>query len=105
MPWSDLDDGPPAYPWNPAGAPPTRDLRAVLADAAPLADPTGRFYWLASAPDWVGVDPPAGVLPLPMARALWAMCGRTPFETRAGAVAAVHVLVIRVEMGRLALCE
>ncbi len=47
--------------------------------------------------DWLGVDPPNGVIPAELFNAIVLLTRFTFFETRAGAMAALEVAVLHLE--------
>ncbi len=85
-----------AHGWEPEDYCPLhlRDVRKVLADAAPEYLPAAGVYrWHPAGGDWWGVCPPAGVLPLELIRAM----GRQEFPTRAEAVQALRAAAAKLD--------
>ncbi len=107
MSWSALDDdtpipAAPSRAWNASGAPPTRELDAVLADAEPDRV-QGVYRWHRSGPDWWGVDPPRGVLPQEVCDLIEHVYQSLCFCTPGGAKALLYCVVKLVEQGQLKL--
>ncbi len=94
-------DSPPKAPrdWSKSPTPlELLDYRLVLADAKPLWVPDFKQYvWRAAAPGWVGVNPPAGVVPEVLFADMVFLMRFTAFETERGALAALEVVILRRE--------
>lgn len=101
MPFDDDFEDKPTRPARPWGGDPSSTLRVpriVLEDAVPHWNATAqRYEWFVSGPNWAGTNPPLAIIPDEMMALMKRLLKYTQFMTKAGAMAALEIVVLTME--------